>query len=121
VRRDQHRDSRAVLHNRLRTHQSAFSEGGLPIGAGLEDLGKGLRSQIGTMYSTKQKGVLYLGDAEGLRQADRADANNEVIGYEFVKVGRSWRLQEGNDPKERREMHRHLLAFHGGTGCRQVH
>ena len=28
--------------------QSAFSEGGLPIGAGLEDLGKGLRSQIGT-------------------------------------------------------------------------
>jgi NifU-like protein involved in Fe-S cluster formation len=31
--------------------QTAFSEGGLPIGAGLEDLGKGLRSQVGTMYS----------------------------------------------------------------------
>ena len=30
--------------------QSAFSEEGLPIGAGLEDLGKGLRSQVGTMY-----------------------------------------------------------------------
>ena len=29
--------------------QSAFSEDGLPIGAGLEDLGKGLRSQVGTM------------------------------------------------------------------------
>ncbi len=28
--------------------QSAFSEGGLIIGAGLEDLGKGLRSQVGT-------------------------------------------------------------------------
>ena len=28
--------------------QSAFSEGGLAIGAGLEDLGKGLRSQTGT-------------------------------------------------------------------------
>ena len=26
--------------------QSAFSEGGLPIGASLEDLGKGLRSQV---------------------------------------------------------------------------
>ena len=26
--------------------QTAFSEGGLPIGAGLEDLGKGLRSQV---------------------------------------------------------------------------
>ncbi|MBR6016596.1 MAG: hypothetical protein IK067_05640, partial [Prevotella sp.] len=33
--------------------QSAFSEGGLPIGAGLEDLGKGLRSQTGTLYGTK--------------------------------------------------------------------
>ena len=29
--------------------QSAFSENGLTIGAGLEDLGKGLRSQVGTM------------------------------------------------------------------------
>ena len=27
--------------------QSAFSEEGLPVGAGLEDLGKGLRSQVG--------------------------------------------------------------------------
>ncbi|MBQ1217493.1 MAG: iron-sulfur cluster assembly scaffold protein, partial [Clostridia bacterium] len=33
--------------------QSAFSEDGLPIGAGMEDLGKGARSQVGTMYSTK--------------------------------------------------------------------
>ena len=32
--------------------QSAFSEGGLIIGAGLEDLGKGLRSQVGTLYGT---------------------------------------------------------------------
>ena len=32
--------------------QSAFSEDGLAIGAGLEDLGKGLRSQVGTMYGT---------------------------------------------------------------------
>ena len=30
--------------------QTAFSEGGLPVGAGLEDLGKGLRSQVGTMF-----------------------------------------------------------------------
>ena len=33
--------------------QTAFSEGGLPIGASLEDLGKGLRSQVGTMFGTK--------------------------------------------------------------------
>ncbi len=32
--------------------QTAFSEDGLPIGASLEDLGKGLRSQVGTMFST---------------------------------------------------------------------
>ena len=30
--------------------QSAFSDNGLVVGAGLEDLGKGLRSQVGTMY-----------------------------------------------------------------------
>ena len=45
--------------------QSAFSDDGLAIGAGLEDLGKGLRSQVGTMYATKEKGVRYLEMAEG--------------------------------------------------------
>ena len=45
--------------------QTAFSEGGLPIGAGLEDLGKGLRSQVGTIFSTTAKGVRYLELAEG--------------------------------------------------------
>ena len=39
--------------------QSAFSDDGLVVGAGLEDLGKGLRSQVGTMYATKAKGVRY--------------------------------------------------------------
>ena len=45
--------------------QSAFSEGGLMIGAGLEDLGKGLRSQTGTLYGTKAKGTRYLELTEG--------------------------------------------------------
>ena len=45
--------------------QTAFSEDGLPIGAGLEDLGKGLRSQVGTMFSTNAKGVRYMEMAEG--------------------------------------------------------
>ena len=31
--------------------QTAFSEDGLPIGAGLDDLGKGLRSMTGTIFS----------------------------------------------------------------------
>ena len=68
--------------------QSAFSEGGLVIGAGLEDLGKGHRSQVGTMYSTLQKGVRYLEMAEGYVTRLALDANNEVIGYEFVSLGK---------------------------------
>ena len=68
--------------------QSAFSEGGLPIGAGLEDLGKGLRSQIGTMYGTKAKGVRYLEMAEGYVTRLALDKESEVIGYEFVNLGK---------------------------------
>ena len=35
--------------------QTAFSEDGLPVGTGLDDLGKGLRSMVGTMYGTAAK------------------------------------------------------------------
>lgn len=68
--------------------QTAFSEGGLPIGAGLEDLGKGLRSQVGTMYGTKAKGVRYLEMAEGYVTQLGLDENDEVIGYKFVHLGK---------------------------------
>jgi len=61
--------------------QTAFSEGGLPIGAGLEDLGKGLCSQVGTMYGTTAKGVRYLEMAEGYVTRLALDENDEVIGY----------------------------------------
>ncbi len=67
--------------------QSAFSEGGLPIGAGLEDLGKGLRSVTGTIYSTDAKGVRYLETTEGYTTKMALDADDEVIGYEFVRLG----------------------------------
>lgn len=67
--------------------QSAFSEDGLPIGAGLEDLGKGLRSQTGTIYSTEKKGVRYLEMAEGYITKLALDKDNLVIGYEFVRLG----------------------------------
>ena len=59
--------------------QSAFSDDGLAIGAGLEDLGKGLRSQVGTMYATKAKGVRYLEMAEGYVTGIALDENDEVI------------------------------------------
>lgn len=68
--------------------QTAFSEGGLPIGAGLEDLGKGLRSVTGTMYGTASKGVRYLEMAEGYVTEIALDADSEVIGYKFVNLGK---------------------------------
>ncbi len=81
--------------------QSAFSEDGLPIGAGLEDLGKGLRSQVGTMYSTKAKGVRYLEMAEGYVTKLALDEENEVIGYQFVRLGKMLEdIRHGAEPNE---------------------
>jgi NifU-like protein involved in Fe-S cluster formation len=81
--------------------QSAFSEGGLPIGAGLEDLGKALRSQVGTMYSTVAKGPRYLEMAEGYVTKIALDGNNEIIGYEFANLGRMMKMiSEGMDANE---------------------
>lgn len=81
--------------------QSAFSEDGLPIGAGLEDLGKGLRTQVGTMYSTKLKGVRYLEMAEGYITRIALDENNEVIGYKFVHLGKMMEaIEKGMSPND---------------------
>ena len=79
--------------------QSAFSEDGLPIGAGLEDLGKGLRSQVGTMYGTLKKGPRYLEMAEGYVTAIALDKNNEIIGYRFVNLGKMTDyIKKGDNP-----------------------
>ena len=81
--------------------QSAFSEGGLAVGAGLEDLGKGLRSQIGTMFGTRAKGPRYLEMAEGYVLAIGLDKNNEIIGYKFVNLGKMMdAIKKGIDPKD---------------------
>lgn len=68
--------------------QTAFSEGGLPVGASLEDLGKGLRSQVGTMFGTKAKGSRYLEMAEGYVTRIALDEESQIIGYEFVQMGK---------------------------------
>ena len=91
--------------------QSAFSEGGLMIGAGLEDLGKGLRSQVGTLYGTlakgsredlgkglrSQVGTMYGTLAKGPRYLEMTDGyvtglalneDDEIIGYKFVNFGK---------------------------------
>ena len=81
--------------------QSAFSEDGLPVGAGLEDLGKGLRSQVGTMYGTLKKGPRYLEMAEGYVTRLALDKDNLVIGYEFVHLGKMMeQIRKGVDPAE---------------------
>lgn len=81
--------------------QTAFSEGGLPIGAGLEDLGKGLRSQVGTMYGTIAKGPRYLEMAEGYVTRTALDKDNEIIGYEFIHLGKMMdAIKKGTDANE---------------------
>ena len=81
--------------------QTAFSEGGLPVGAGLEDLGKGLTSQVGTMYATKVKGPRYLQLTEGYVTRLALDEEDQIIGYEFVKTGPMMEnIKKGMDANE---------------------
>ena len=81
--------------------QSAFSEGGLIIGAGLEDLGKGLRSQTGTLYGTLAKGSRYLEMAEGYITKLALDKNDEICGYQFINLGQLMdEIKKGTDANE---------------------
>ena len=81
--------------------QTAFSEDGLPIGAGLEDLGKGLRSQVGTTYATLKKGPRYLELAEGYITKVAVDGEGQIIGYKFVHLGKMMEMiGKGMDANE---------------------
>ena len=81
--------------------QSAFSEGGLAIGAGLEDLGKGTRSQVGTIYSTKEKGPRYLELAEGYIVEIGLDKDDQIIGYKYVNMGKMMdNIKKGMDASD---------------------
>ena len=68
--------------------QSAFSEDGLQIGAGLEDLGKGTRSMVGTTYGTLEKGPRYLELTDGYITQLALDENDEIIGYKYINFGK---------------------------------
>ena len=81
--------------------QTAFSEDGLPIGASLEDLGKGLRSQVGTTFGTKAKGARYLELAEGYVNRIALDNQDQSIGYEFIHLGKMMdSIKKGVDANE---------------------
>ena len=81
--------------------QSAFSEDGLAVGASLEDLGKGLRSQVGTMFGTREKGPRYLEMAEGYCSKLALNDKDELIGYEVISLGKMMDfIKAGDEPAE---------------------
>ena len=81
--------------------QSAFSEDGLAVGASLEDLGKGLRSQVGTMFATKEKGPRYLEMAEGYCSKIALNKDNEIVGYEFINFCKMMDfIKKGDEPAD---------------------
>ena len=81
--------------------QSAYSKDGLKVGASLEDLGKNLRSQVGTMFATRKTGPRYLEMTEGYVETCAIDKDNQIIGYNCINVGKLMdNLKAGIDPKE---------------------
>ena len=81
--------------------QSAFSDDGLVVGAGLEDLGKGHTSQVGTIYSSTLKGPRYLQLTEGYIVELGLDKDDQIIGYKYVHMGKMMdNIKKGMDPME---------------------
>ena len=81
--------------------QSAYSENGLAIGSGMEDLGGTKSSQLGTVYSTKLKGPRYLSLTEGYILEEALDENDNIIGYKYCNTNKMMKyIKEGMDPKE---------------------
>lgn len=81
--------------------QSAFSKGGLEVGSALEDLGKTLQSNVGTVYSMQKTGTRYLNLAEGYITKEALDENGEIIGYEYISTGSLMKMiKEGVDGNE---------------------
>ena len=55
----------------------------------------------GTIFSTKAKGVRYLELTEGYILKTALDKDNQVIGYQFVRLGKMMEdIRHGKDPKE---------------------
>ena len=56
---------------------------------------------LGTAYSTKLKGPRYLELTEGYINRLALDENNEIIGYEFINLGRMMdMIKSGKDANE---------------------
>ena len=67
----------------------------------MEDLGKGHRSQTGTIYSTLEKGPRYLELAEGYIVEIGLDKDDQIIGYKYVNLGKMMdNIKAGIEPLE---------------------
>jgi NifU-like protein involved in Fe-S cluster formation len=93
--------------------QTAFSEGGLPVGASLEDLGKNLRSQVGTMFATKAKGARYLELTQGYVTRIALNKNDEIVGYEFVNLGKLMDMLKAHPELTGKEILAKLTGHYG--------
>ncbi len=81
--------------------QTAFSKGGLAIGAAMEDLGAGAKTQVGTGYGTLEKGPRYLEVTEGYVTRVGLDEKDRIIGYEFVNIGKMMEyIKDGEDANQ---------------------
>ena len=82
--------------------QTAFSENGLPVGAGLDDLGKGLRSHDRHHFLHQGQGRPLSGDDRGLHHSrplwTRTTRSSAI---KFVRLGKMMEdIRHGEDPKE---------------------
>ena len=81
--------------------QTSYSKGGLDVGAGMEDLGKSLRSQVGTAYGTVVGGPRYLEITEGYVTRLALDENSQIIGYQYVNLGAMMdAIRNGSTPED---------------------
>ena len=64
-------------------------------------LAKECMSQVGTIYSTSAKGPRYLNLTEGYILEEGLDAENNIIGYKYVNMGKMMDfIKAGTDPAE---------------------
>ena len=81
--------------------QTAFSLGGLPVGAGFEDLGGTQTSQVGTCYGSIENGPRYLTLGDGYISRLALDDQKRIIGYEYRSVGKMMKaIDNGVAPEE---------------------
>ena len=68
--------------------QTAFSKGGLPVGSLCDELADGSISHVGTVDCINGVPPRILETTEGYTTRVALDAENNIIGYEFLKIGK---------------------------------